>query len=151
MKISLIGGFEVDVNGVNDYNIALDNDVVDNKRPVNTTIKNNKVKIKIENIVKRIPNTLMFGLKPFFALDTVLIIKFKPSIARYSHCNGIMTSSHQANAFTVSNPSDGGQSRRIKSYSFSISFNAFFKKDSLLSSSTNSIASPATSSEPGIR
>lgn len=63
----------MDVNGVNDYNIALDNDVVDNKRPVNTTIKNNKVKIKIENIVKRIID-ICGGLIGTIALIPLTII-----------------------------------------------------------------------------
>lgn len=44
----------MDVNGINNYNIALENDVVNNERPINTTIKKNNIKLKIENIVKRV-------------------------------------------------------------------------------------------------
>lgn len=44
----------MDVNGINNYNIALENDVVNNERPINTTIRKNNIKLKIENIVKRV-------------------------------------------------------------------------------------------------
>lgn len=44
----------MDVNGVNNYNITLENDVVNNERPINTTIRKNNIKVKIGNIVKRI-------------------------------------------------------------------------------------------------
>ena len=44
----------MDVNGINNYNIALENDVVNNERPINTTIRKNNIKVKIENIVKRV-------------------------------------------------------------------------------------------------
>lgn len=44
----------MDVNGVNNYNIALENDVVNNERPINTTLRKNNIKVKIENIVKRV-------------------------------------------------------------------------------------------------
>ena len=74
----------MDVNGVNDYNIALDNDVVDNKRPVNTTIKNNKVKIKIENIVKRIID-ICGGLIGTIALIPLTIIIYVARIAMHEN------------------------------------------------------------------
>ncbi len=44
----------MDVNGINNYNIALENNVVNNERPINTTIRKNNIKLKIENIVKRV-------------------------------------------------------------------------------------------------
>ncbi len=44
----------MDVNGINNYNIVLENDVVNDERPINTTIKKNNIKVKIENIVKRV-------------------------------------------------------------------------------------------------
>lgn len=44
----------MDVNGINNYNIALENDVVNNERPINITIRKNNIKLKIENIVKRV-------------------------------------------------------------------------------------------------
>ena len=44
----------MDVNGINNYNIALENDVVNNERPINTTLRKNNIKVKIENIVKRV-------------------------------------------------------------------------------------------------
>lgn len=44
----------MDVNGINNYNIALENDGVNNERPINTTIRKNNIKLKIENIVKRV-------------------------------------------------------------------------------------------------
>ena len=44
----------MDMNGIENYNIALDRNVVDDKSQVNATIRKNKVGIKIENIVKRV-------------------------------------------------------------------------------------------------
>lgn len=43
----------MDINGVNDYNIALENNVVNSEKPIDTTIKKNNIKVKIENLVKR--------------------------------------------------------------------------------------------------
>ena len=42
------------MNGIENYNIALDRNVVDDKPQVNATIRKNKIGIKIENIVKRV-------------------------------------------------------------------------------------------------
>ena len=44
----------MDMNGIENYNIALDRNVVDDKPQVNATIRKNKIGIKIENIVKRV-------------------------------------------------------------------------------------------------
>ena len=44
----------MDMNGIENYNIALDRNVVDDKSQVNATIRKNKIGIKIENIVKRV-------------------------------------------------------------------------------------------------
>lgn len=44
----------MDMNGIENYNMVLDRNVVEDKPPVNTTIRKNKIRIKIENIVKRV-------------------------------------------------------------------------------------------------
>lgn len=63
----------MDVNGINNYNIALENDVVNNERPINTTIRKNNIKLKIENIVKRVVD-ICGGLIGTIALIPLTII-----------------------------------------------------------------------------
>ena len=63
----------MDVNGINNYNIVLENDVVNDERPINTTIKKNNIKVKIENIVKRVID-ICGGLIGIIALIPLTIL-----------------------------------------------------------------------------
>ena len=54
------------------------------------------------------------------------------------------------NAFTVSNPREGGQSMKIKSYSLETSFKSSFSTISRLSAYTKSTSAPAKSTVEGI-
>lgn len=63
----------MDMNGIENYNIALDRNVVDDKPQVNATIRKNKVGIKIENIVKRVID-ICGGLIGTIALIPLTII-----------------------------------------------------------------------------
>ena len=59
---------------------------------------------------------------PGFSFVLVILIVFSslpsPSSAKYSHCTGISTLSEATSAFSVTSPSDGEQSIRIKSVSY---------------------------------
>ena len=79
----------------------------------------------------------------------VFISCVSPSKAKNSHCIGIITESAEVKAFTVSIPSDGGQSIKMKSYlSFNLSKEFFTTCFEFIW--TRSISAPAKSTVDGI-
>ena len=74
----------MDMNGIENYNIALDRNVVDDKSQVNATIRKNKIGIKIENIVKRVID-IGGGLIGTIALIPLTIIIYVARIAMHEN------------------------------------------------------------------
>ena len=93
----------------------------------------------------------MTGFKRSWTLRIAPMSWVRPSRARYSHWNGISTESAAVRAFTVSRPSDGGLSMKMKSYSSRTPLKRSRRRDSRESASTSSISAPESRCPAGTR
>ena len=94
------------------------------------------------NMVSRTPSISSVGLKLDRIRSTVSSNSLIPSRAKYSACIGIKTVSAATSAFRVSKSRAGGQSRTMNWKRSRTGANAFRRRNSRCSASTNSILAP---------
>ena len=69
--------------------------------------------LRLSNCVMTIPPMFRFGFKRVLTISTTFVIFAIPRMARNCACTGIIRKSADVRAFSVSKPSEGGQSIRI--------------------------------------